>query len=174
VREKSLSEKRLYRIYSGMKQRCNNPANPSAKYYHFKGIRVCPQWERSFDSFFQWAIGNGYKDNLTIDRVDPRRGYEPSNCRWITREENSRRAHIKYEPPKQKQPVRVIDTEAEQILRDIGLGDIAMQGVMIGTVFAKALHLMKEMPEESVERIVERTLDFMAGAAFAERKAEHC
>lgn len=84
---------RLYNIWSCMRQRCNNPNNTAAPWYHDKGIRLCEEWEKDFAAFQSWAISNGYRDDLTIDRVDPDGNYCPENCRWISRSENSRRAN---------------------------------------------------------------------------------
>lgn len=89
-----MSNKRLHGIWQGMKDRCysrNLPAN-KAKYYRDKGIRVCDEWLYSFKYFEEWALENGYADDLTIDRIDPDGNYEPSNCQWITLAENARRA----------------------------------------------------------------------------------
>jgi len=75
-----------------MRQRCNNPNDQAYRWYGAKGVIVCPEWESSFLSFYTWAIANGYQDGLTLDRIKSNKNYEPSNCRWITREENTRRA----------------------------------------------------------------------------------
>lgn len=85
-------DERLYRIWSSMKQRCNNPKNPAARWYHDKGIRVCEEWENDFFAFQSWALSCGYAEDLTIDRIDPDQDYCPENCRWLTRSENSSRA----------------------------------------------------------------------------------
>ena len=79
---------RLYRIYHNMKQRCNNPKNTYYDYYGGKGIAICDEWN-DFEIFKMWANNNGYSDNLTIDRINGDLGYEPNNCRWITRKEQS-------------------------------------------------------------------------------------
>ena len=52
------------------------------------GVKVCPEWN-TFEPFFKWAIENGYKDTLTIDRINPYGNYEPSNCRWATTKEQA-------------------------------------------------------------------------------------
>lgn len=73
---------RLYRIYYAMKQRTQNPNSVHYKYYGAIGVRVCPEWDQSFEAFYNWAIQNGYDDQLSIDRIDPSGDYEPTNCRW--------------------------------------------------------------------------------------------
>ena len=87
------SQTRLYRIWSGMKSRCLNPRNRKYNIYGGKGVKVCPEWVYSFENFRDWAVVNGYADNLTIDRIDSNGDYEPSNCRWTTyNEQNSNRS----------------------------------------------------------------------------------
>lgn len=81
------SKNRLYRIWLNMKQQCNNPNNKDYVHYGNRGIKVCTEWESSFDSFRDWAIENGYTAELTLDRENNDRGYSPDNCRWVTRKE---------------------------------------------------------------------------------------
>lgn len=76
---------RLYDIWRGMKERCQNPKNISYANYGGKGIRICETWNSSFEQFKEWAEQNGYSDNLSIDRIDARAGYFPDNCRWVTK-----------------------------------------------------------------------------------------
>lgn len=77
---------RLYGIWKGMRQRCNDKNN---KNYGGKGIRICKEWYNDFAIFREWALSNNYKSNLSIDRIDPNKNYTPNNCQWITRVENT-------------------------------------------------------------------------------------
>lgn len=92
---------RLYKIWVGMRQRCNNPCNKAFKYYGRKGVRVCKEWE-DYNSFKTWALENGYNADAcfgecTIDRINPFGNYEPKNCRWITLTEQAKNKRKSYE-----------------------------------------------------------------------------
>lgn len=73
---------RLYGIWAGMKTRCFNPNEKKYKCYGGRGIGMCDEWKNDFTSFALWAVGNGYSESLSIDRINPNEGYNPQNCRW--------------------------------------------------------------------------------------------
>ena len=82
------SKTRIYMIYHMMKQRCGNIKHNGYKWYGAKGIKVSKEWN-TFEQFYSWAMKNGYTEDLTIDRIDSLKDYEPTNCQWITSTENT-------------------------------------------------------------------------------------
>jgi hypothetical protein len=80
-----LSKTRIFTIWKGMKARCYNPKAFKYEIYGGKGVSMCEEWRDGVVAFYTWAMANGYRDDLTIDRVDSDGNYEPSNCRWATR-----------------------------------------------------------------------------------------
>ena len=86
---------RLYRIWQAMKNRCNWEKGVAFSRYGGRGVRVCEAW-LDFPSFSSWALSNGYKDDLTLDRINVDGDYSPENCRWATIKEQNRntRANI--------------------------------------------------------------------------------
>lgn len=88
---------RLFRVWMGMRVRCNGNGD-HARWYHDKGIHVCDEWNNSYEAFRDWSQTHGYheqpidtpyKELLSIDRIDPKKGYFPENCQWISISENS-------------------------------------------------------------------------------------
>lgn len=82
------SKERLYCIWRNMKYRCFNSHAVNFHSYGERGITVCDEWKNDFQVFYDWAMSNGYQDDLTIDRINNDGNYEPSNCQWITLSEN--------------------------------------------------------------------------------------
>jgi hypothetical protein len=91
---------RLHQCYKDMLNRCYKTNNKSYKRYGGRGIKVCDEWKNDFYLFKEWALSNGYADNLSIDRINVNGNYEPDNCRWITtKEQNNNRSNnriVKY------------------------------------------------------------------------------
>lgn len=81
---------RIYKTWESMKNRCYCKSETSYKWYGGKGVTVCDEWLHNFQAFYDWAMNNGYKDSLTLDRIHNNKGYEPSNCRWTTMKEQTR------------------------------------------------------------------------------------
>jgi hypothetical protein len=77
-----LSGTRLFRLWWGMKRRCNDPKEQNYKYYGGRGIAVCDEWD-DYKAFHDWAYENNYEDSLSIDRIDCDGNYTPDNCRWV-------------------------------------------------------------------------------------------
>lgn len=81
---------RLYNVWKSMRQRCNCETNQDYKHYGGRGIEVCEEWQESYLTFRNWAMSNGYENNLSIDRIDVDGDYCPENCRWVTQYEQTR------------------------------------------------------------------------------------
>lgn len=93
VKRKTTHGKRktnLYGVWANIKQRCRNKNASSFLWYGGVGIRLCEEWN-DFEKFYSWAKSHGYKEGLSIDRIDSKLGYSPDNCQWITRSENSKK-----------------------------------------------------------------------------------
>ena len=106
------SKTRLYRIWCGMRYRCSKSNTTGFKNYGGRGIKVCNEWEESFETFRNWAYQNGYDPDIpsrecTIDRIDVNGDYCPSNCRWISMSEQLKNKR----PSEYLKPVEMIDED---------------------------------------------------------------
>jgi len=81
----NLCNHKLYRVWSGMKERCLSSNNKEYKDYGGRGIKICDEWLHDFLTFYNWCISNGYLEGLSIDRINNDGNYEPSNCRFADR-----------------------------------------------------------------------------------------
>lgn len=82
-----------WRIWQGMIHRCHKTYDASYGYYGGRGIRVCKEWH-VFTNFHEWAMENGYKEGLSIERVNNNKGYNPKNCIWIPRNHQTKNTRV--------------------------------------------------------------------------------
>lgn len=121
--------KSLYNSWCNMKQRCLNPNHPKYGRYGGRGVKICEEW-LSIKNFMKWAIDSGWKDGLSIDRIDNNGDYIPSNCRFISISENSRK----------KRTTKISFEDAKIIRERIELGENPYKlaeeyGVVHGTIW---------------------------------------
>lgn len=84
-----MANTRLYIVWCNMRHRCYNPKNDMYSNYGGRGIVVCDEWKKSFETFLDWAKKSGYSDGLSLERNDVNGNYEPDNCKWIALNEQS-------------------------------------------------------------------------------------
>lgn len=85
-----MTNTRLFHIWQGMVMRCTRPQDARWPNYGGRGVSICDEWSHDFKAFYDWAISHGYKEDLSIDRINNNGNYEPDNCRWATAAEQVR------------------------------------------------------------------------------------
>lgn len=113
--------KRIYKIFCGMKQRCYNTNHKYYPIYGGRGIKICDEWLNDYQQFEAWALANGYANDMSIDRIDNDKGYSPDNCRWI---------YYKDQPKNRRSNHRVIVDGKEMNVSDVS----RLYGIPISTV----------------------------------------
>lgn len=129
---------RLHNIWNGMKDRCTRENHPHFQHYGGKGISVCKEWQ-DFTVFKEWAEANGYTNELTIERKENNGNYEPANCKWATRKEQSNnQTHsllLRFSVEELKQiQIDYVNTSLtkEDFCNEIGISDVSLYKLLKG------------------------------------------
>jgi hypothetical protein len=159
------SQTRLYGIWIGMRHRCSKAKLGSTPYkkYIQKGIHVCPEWD-SFEVFQEWAMNNGYveenknliknkSDRLSIDRIDPKLGYYPENCRWVSGRENSSNVAVERDKIIALQDIQIM--WYEEYMLDNGLIIPDIKEIIEFKEINDLMNLPKPWTEENKKKILE-------------------
>ena len=142
-------KEKLYIVWVNMKKRCNKD-----KYY--KTINVCNEWN-NYENFRNWAISNGYKENLTIDRINNNGNYEPKNCRWVdmwvqnNNKRNNKYITYKNETKTVHQWAKIVGINAETIKKRLKLGWDVKRALTEEVYIGKNQYSKTKTPKELAE-----------------------
>lgn len=142
-----LSKTRIYHTWANMKYRCFNKNSNNYERYGAKGIKVCDEW-LDFMVFYEWSMSNGYTDTMTIDRIDAKLDYKPSNCRWISKSDNTANANRTTQRRKPKFWYYGISPDGErfeflnasEFARNHSLNDKLIRAMVNGTKYKNSLY----------------------------------
>lgn len=92
-----IAQTRIYKTWQSAKDRCHRPKTKGYQNYGGKGIKFCQEWH-DFNVFKEWALDNGYNDEMFLVRIELDRDYSPENCKLVSAEEKKELDKVK--PPK--------------------------------------------------------------------------
>lgn len=130
-----VNNKRLFWVLHGMKARCYNLKCHGYERYGEKGISVCEEWRSSSTNFIKWALANGYREGLQIDRIDNTRGYSPDNCRWVdakVQNRNRKSVRLSAEKLPEIQELRRFGWSQQMIAEKYGCKQVAISRILLG------------------------------------------
>lgn len=140
----------LYSVWRGMKRRCYKQSDRAYRWYGAHGVTVCDEWKENFKCFYDWAIVNGYKKGLELDRENVLLGYSPTNCRFITKLDNiNRSSFVNIQKRRNNPQVEVIIPDEDGRIKKRRL-------VIPGEVFG-ILKVIKELDGYKSGKITRRT-----------------
>lgn len=129
---------KLYLVWADMKRRSTNPNHSRSKRYYLRGIRMCNSWNK-FEAFESWAMGSGYREGLTIDRIDNDGDYTPENCRWVTNAQNCRNSSR-----------AIIDIETARRIKSLLHGNMSVVDIVKSTSCSE--HIVRDIKREKTWR----------------------
>jgi predicted DNA-binding protein (UPF0251 family) len=146
-RRRQADTNRLYSTYIGMKGRCHSPSHSNYPAYGGRGISVCDEWRQGFAAFAEWAVKNGYRPDMQLDRIDNNKGYSPENCRFVTISENMRNKRPRDVPLRNNARLTIEDVKAikqllaqgisqREIGRRFGIRHATVWAIKIGRTWA--------------------------------------
>lgn len=114
-----------------MKQRCCDSACKSFEHYGARGITVCEEWANDFAAFYEWARSNGWEPGLEIDRINNDEGYLPTNCRFVTRQINSRNRRSTKLSPDDVREIRASNLTQRELAKAYGIGQPHISSILL-------------------------------------------